>query len=346
MWAIRKHFPHAFLALLHDQHVSESYLPGSGVLPAKGLFDGYISYQACKEGAGFRKLLKTIPEIRRGRFDTLVYLAPRLRTNRQIWRDLAFFRLGGIGRCLGWRGMKSLKRLVTEKPLPYLDREADHLLSRLARSGIRVPPPGAGCMDLGLTEGEVKEARDWLSGQKVLNQQQLLVGMGVGSKMGAKIWPKDRYALLGRYIIEQLGGVPIIFGGAEDRELGDSLIREWQTGANAAGALPVRQAAAALKFCRLYVGNDTGTMHLAAAVGVQCVAIFSARYFPGCWYPYGANHVVLRAQVPCEGCMAEDCREFDMVCLTSIRVEDVARACREALDPPKVNALETRLVLS
>ena len=66
-------------------------------------------------------------------------------------------------------------------------------------------------MDLGLTEGEVREAKDWLDGQKVLNQQHLLVGMGVGSKMPAKIWPKERYALLGRYIIEQLGGVPDCF---------------------------------------------------------------------------------------------------------------------------------------
>ncbi len=342
MWAIRKRFPNAFLALMNDQHCNEDYIRALGALPEKGLFDEYISYNACREGAPFLNLLKTIPEIRRGRFDALVYLAPRQRTFCQIYRDLAFFRLGGIRRFIGWRGIQNPKMLHSEKPLPYLDHEADHLLSRLARSGIPVPPPGQGCMDLGLTEGEIKEAKDWLSGQKVLNQQLMLVGMGVGSKMPAKIWPKDRYALLGHYIIEQLGGVPIIFGGPEDRELGDSLIREWKTGANAAGALSVRQAAAALKFCRLYVGNDTGTMHLAAAVGVQCVAIFSARYFPGCWYPYGPNHIVLRAQVPCEGCMAEDCREFDTVCLTSISVAEVARACREALDHPKVNSLEAR----
>ncbi len=334
MWAIRRHFPNAFLALMNDQHCSEAYIQALGALPEKGLFDGYISYDACREGAPFWDLLKTIPEIRRGRFDMLVYLAPRRRTMSQIFRDLVFFRLGGIRRFVGWRGIKNPPMLHNEKPLPHLDYEADHLLKRLARSGIPVPPPGQGCMDLGLTEGEVREAKDWLDGQKVLNQEHLLVGMGVGSKMPAKIWPKERYALLGRYIIEQLGGVPVVFGGPEDRELGNSLIKEWQIGANAAGALPVRQAAAALKFCRLYVGNDTGTMHLAAAVGVQCVAIFSARYFPGCWYPYGSNHMVLRAQVPCEGCLAEDCREFSLACLKSIRVEDVAMACRKALDRP------------
>jgi heptosyltransferase III len=342
MWAIRKHFPNAFLALMNDQHVNEGYIQALGALPKKGLFDGYISYNACREGALFGNLLKTIPEIRRGRFDTLIYLAPRRRTVSQIYRDLAFFRLGGIRRFVGWRGMKNPQVHHRLKPLPHLDYEADHLLSRLARSGIPVPPPGEGCMDLRLTAEEFKEAKNWLSGQKVLNQGHLLIGMGVGSKMPAKIWPKDRYGLLGSHIRAQFGGVPIIFGGPEDRELGDSLIREWKTGANAAGELNVRQAAAALSFCRLYVGNDTGTMHLAAAVGTQCVAIFSARYFPGCWYPYGSNHIVLRAEVACEGCMAEDCQEFDTVCLKSISAEDVVAACRQALDHPKFNPVEPR----
>ena len=341
MWAIRRHFPDAFLALMNEQNLSKGCLQSLVVLPGKGLFDQYISYTACKEGASFWNLVKIIPEIRRGQYDTLVYLAPRARSNWQVWRDLIFFRAGGIRKFIGWRGTKSLKKLMAKKPLPCLDREADHLLSRLDRSGIPVPPPGQGCMDLLLSEAEIQEAMNWLRCKKILNKQQMLIGMGVGSKMPAKVWPKDRYAALGRHIIEELGGVPIIFGGPEDREQGDSLIREWQTGANAAGELTVRQAAAALSFCRLYVGNDTGTMHLAAAVGTQCVAMFSARYFPGCWYPYGSNHIVLRAKVPCEGCLAEKCQEFDTVCLKSISVEDVAGACRQALDHPKFNKISS-----
>jgi ADP-heptose:LPS heptosyltransferase len=185
-------------------------------------------------------------------------------------------------------------------------------------------------MDLRLTQEEIEEAKNWLS-LSGLNRQQVLIGMGVGSKMPAKTWPRDRYTLLGRRIIEELNGIPIIFGGPEDRALGDNLIKEWTVGGNAAGELNVRQAAAALSFCRLYLGNDTGTMHLAAAVGTRCVAIFSARTFPGCWYPYGSGHTVLRANVPCEGCMLEKCREFDLACLKLISVEEVMDACRRAL---------------
>jgi heptosyltransferase-3 len=331
MWAIRRHFPNAFLALMHDQHFNEGYIPALGALPEKGLFDAYISYEACKEGISVRKILKILPKIRLGEFDTLVYMAPRFRSKWQVWRDLAFFRLAGIRRFIGWRGVKNLKKLVNKKPLPYLDREADHLLSRLARSGIPVPPPGQGCMDLLLNEAEIEEAKSWLRFQKDLRQEQLLIGMGVGSKSPAKIWPRDRYAALGHQIIERLRGVPIIFGGPEDRELGDSLIREWKIGANAAGELNIRHAAAALSFCRLYVGNDTGTMHLAAAVGTQCVAIFSDRYFPGSWYPYGSHHLVLHRRVPCGGCGVFQCLENDNTCLKLISVEAVWESCQAAL---------------
>lgn len=337
IWAIRQQFPEAFLTLLNDQHETDACTPAIRTLPAKGLFDEYMHYKADSDGAPFWNLIRLIPQIRRKRFDTLVYLAPRLRKMRQIWRDLIFFRLSGITSYIGYQGMGTHKKLATETHLPYLDHEADHLLSRLSGSGIPVPPPGQGRMDLLLTEEEMKEAREWLANHVELNEQQILIGMGVGSKYPAKIWPGERFTLLGRHIIDRLGGFPIIFGGPEDRELGNSLMSEWRVGANAAGELNVRQAAAALSFCRLYVGNDTGTMHLAAAVGTRCVGIFSARDFPGSWHPYGPNHIVLRANVACEGCMLSDCVKYDMACLKLISIRDVTRACAKALNYNEVS---------
>jgi lipopolysaccharide heptosyltransferase III len=330
IWAIRQYFPKAFLALLYDQHAGRNYPPALSTLPERGLFDELLSYPADQDGAAWGKIIRLVPAIRRKQFDTLVYLAPSLRRQRQVWRDLVFFRLAGIKRFLGDQGMLDYDRLAGIKPLPYLDHEADHLLSRLGRSGIPVPPPGQGCMDLLLTEAEVKQAKDWLANHLGLNEPGILIGMGVGGKRSAKVWPRERFAQLGRYLIDQLAGVPVIFGGPEDRELGNSLISEWGAGANAAGELTVRQAAAALSFCRLYVGNDTGPMHLAAAVGTRCVGIISGRNFPGQWHPYGAGHLVLRARVACEGCRATDCSH--MTCLQAINVQDVIRACREALN--------------
>lgn len=331
MWAIRRFFPKAFMALLYDQHTGRNYPQALRTLPERGLFDEFISYEANQDGAALAKIIGVVQQIRRRQFDTLVYLAPRFRSKRQVWRDLVFFRLAGITRFIGCQGMTTFEKLAAEKPLPHLEHEADHLLSRLGRSGIPVPPPGQGCMDLLLTEEEKKEARAWIAGHIGHNESRILIGMGVGSKFPEKVWPRERFVQLGRYLIDQLAGTPVIFGGPEDRELGDSLINEWGAGANAAGELSVRQAAAALSLCRLYVGNDTGPMHLAAAVGTRCVGIFSARDFPGSWYPYGPNHLVLRAQISCEGCKLIGCHH-DLACLKMISVEDVVKACVKALN--------------
>src|SRR5207244_13352223 len=78
--------------------------------------------------------------------------------------------------------------------------------------------------------------------------------------------------------------------------------------------------------CTLYLGNDTGTMHLAAAVGTRCIAIFSARDHPGKWYPYGQGHVVIRKRVTCEGCLLTVLEEHGMRCRDEINVEVVCQA--------------------
>jgi len=101
--------------------------------------------------------------------------------------------------------------------------------------------------------------------------------------------------------------MPVAFGGAEDAAAAEQLIAVCGRGASACGKLGMRGAIRALRDCRLYVGNDTGTMHMAAAAGVQCVAIFSARNPPGKWFPYGSGHRVHRVAVSCEGCYLDVC---------------------------------------
>jgi len=67
-------------------------------------------------------------------------------------------------------------------------------------------------------------------------------------------------------------------------------------------------------------------MHLAAAAGIPCVAIFSARDYRGLWEPYGENHKVLRFDVPCSGCGLEVC-DKNLECLNGIPVQQVYEAC-------------------
>lgn len=329
--AIRKNFPDAFIALLNNAHEDKKRVMAESVLPSKGLFDAWLTYPT-GENVSVKEQLKLLFEIRKLKFDTLVYLAPRLRTAKQVKRDLLFFRLAGIGEFIGHKGLPSpLPEKENEKSLPLIEHEADHLLYRLSLSGIDVPPKGEGSIDLQLTQEEIERAKAWLEkncGEAF--QENRLVGIGAGSKWQSKIWSEENYSKLGERLINELKLFPVIFGGAEDKPLAERLVASWKQGAVSAGELDVRQSAAALSFCCLFVGNDTGTMHLAAAVGTKTVIAFAAQDYPGRWYPYGAVHTVLREAVPCEGCMLKVC-DKDNLCLTSISVERVFEACKKSL---------------
>jgi heptosyltransferase-3 len=334
-WALRQHFPQAHIALLSNAFEGSNRVLAQSVLPATGLFDQWLTYLTGDDRTPVRGFFKLLRRLRRERFDTLVYLAPRQRTPRQVGRDLLFFRAAGIRHFIGHRGFAPYPPRVKDQPLPVLEHEADHLLGRLERSGIPVPPPHQRRVDLRLTPDEMSRARSWLAamcGEAYLLGR--LVAICPGSKWPSKIWPEDRFSEVGRRLLNEAGLFPVIFGGAEDRERGERLIALWGNGANAAGSLNVREGAAALSHCRLYVGNDTGTMHMAAAVGTPCVVTLSAQDWPGRWYPYGEGHIVLRRAVVSEGCMLSVC-DRDLECLKLIEAEEVLQACRTILNRPQ-----------
>lgn len=331
LWALRKHFPSAQLCMLVDRHPDAHYVMPGQALPRDRLIDDWIEYPtSIITGVQPKLMVEIMFDLRRRRFDTMVYLVPRGRQPWRVWRDLAFFRLAGIRNFIGHEGRKSLPPKVEGRPLPLVEHEADNLLTRLSLSGIPVPLPGKGCMELCLTNEEQEQVACWMTDRIGKRFNQLpLIGIGPGSKWPSKVWPVERFAELGQRLIAQLGVYPIIFGSSEEYDLGERLVAQWGRGANAAGQLGVRQAAAVLKACRLYVGNDTGTMHLAAAVGVPCVGIFAAIDWPGRWYPYGAKHIVLRRSVPCEGCLLRICIDEEMRCLKLVSVDDVFVACQQ-----------------
>src|SRR5207248_11708837 len=111
---------------------------------------------------------------------------------------------------------------------------------------------------------------------------------------------------------------PVVFGGSEDKVIGEWLLEKWGRGYNAAGVLGIRPSLVAMQRCLLFLGNDTGTMHMAAAAGLPCVAIFSARESPGLWYPAGEGHRIFRSVVVCEGCWQLVCLVLGIICLKQV----------------------------
>jgi ADP-heptose:LPS heptosyltransferase len=169
----------------------------------------------------------------------------------------------------------------------------------------------------------------WLTKLIPHAERRFLLGLGIWSNMPAKRWPLERYAeVVGCLMKTQPKLFPIVLGGAEVRKIGEDLVRHWGEGAVAAGEFTIQESAHLLARCGLYLGNDTGIMHLADVMGTPCVAIFSARDQVGKWYPHGSRrNIVLRKEVPCAGCMLRECIQNQMRCLKEITVDEVFAAC-------------------
>lgn len=336
IWAVKDNFSDSELFLLNNKNSDPNRLTGRDVLGGTGLFAGFFNYPFAAKG--FRKfvvpfqLLRLLAKLRAGRFDVLVYLAPSQRNSRQIARDRFFFRLAGIAKSFGMEGFPAFPAKIPGQPLQEIPREADLLLRRLETSGLTVPLPGMGKFDLGFNEVEQKEFNaqiSWFSS----DEGRPWIGIGPGSNMPVKIWPEDRYREVVHEILKNYKAWPVVLGGLEDEGIGERLVKAWGCGYNLAGKLSVRQSALALRQCKLYLGNDTGTMHLAATVGIRCVAVFSSRTYPGQWYPYGDGHHVFRKEIECEGCELVVCAEKRMECILSIEPKEVLATCLAVLDP-------------
>lgn len=335
-WTIRKSFPSARLTLLSNANsANRKYVLAQSVLPERGLFDDWLTYPVETGKLGYlQSFASLLTEIRRRKFDAVVYLMTRNRIPLQVKRDVLFFRLCGIKNIIGTEYL--LRNYLDPKscpPLPSVEPEADYLVSCLKYENFPfVDEILSG--DLALTADEINLADEWLNKNcfPMANGKQL-IAVAPGSKWKSKIWSEDRFYEVIDKLIREKNIFPIIFGGLEDREKGNRLISEWKTGANAAGDLALRPAAAAIAKCQLYVGNDTGTMHLAAAVDTPCVGIFAAIDWENRWKPFGENHTVIRKKVECEGCLSP-VSFYNNKCLDLIEVKEVYQACAKTLNLP------------
>ncbi|MBX7060681.1 MAG: glycosyltransferase family 9 protein [Pyrinomonadaceae bacterium] len=330
-WSLRKAFPAAKLTLLSNADKrNPNYLASASVLPSTGLFDQFIDYPT--NVSSFESIFGAVKlafSLRRERFDAVFYLMPRARTEKQIARDRLFFRISGIEHVFGLEyTLENSLAGPIPSPAPNVCSETDFLLDLLENAGV----PGdqaALSTALNLTELELKAGTAFLV-ENGIDAGERIIAIAPGSKWASKIWFEDRYREVVQRLIKKHNAFPIVLGGSEDRGCGERLIKAWGRGANAAGRLNVREAAALLLHCSLYLGNDTGTMHLAAAVGVRCVAIFAAIDYPGRWVPFGSGHQIFRRSVECEGCHTPDCFNANR-CLDLVGVEEVFRAASQIL---------------
>jgi len=334
-WAIRKAFPNAHLTLLSNYDPkNRHHVSARNVLPEKGLFDSWITYP---NSANKLRITAGLAELgfrlRAGKYDSLFYLLTRVRSRRQIERDIRFFRVAGIKQIFGVRNaIANILPRMPPVPSPQITSEGDFLMESLLSEHI-VDAENAHCRELLLTEDEKSAAAEFVARANLANMiRGPIVAIAPGSKWPSKTWSIQRLKATVSKLIGSHTAFPIVFGGEEDQRVGKELLEAWNTGANAAGALTVLQAAAALEHCDLFLGNDTGTMHLAAHLGVPVVAIFGSTE-PALTVPRGSDHRILRHHVACSPCFLREC-PLDFRCMRAIPVGEVVKAIESALRIP------------
>lgn len=159
-------------------------------------------------------------------------------------------------------------------------------------------------------------------------------GLNPGAEYGpAKRWPAERFIAAAVALRNKIRCRWVIFGGAGDVELCGTMARELGQGVgeppvNLAGQTSLRELAAALKICEWVLTNDTGPMHLAAAVGVRVAAIFGSTS-PELTGPiFSPAARVVRRPPPCSPCFLREC-PIDLRCLRGIEAQQVVEAILE-----------------
>ena len=262
-------------------------------------------------------------ELRRRGFDLAVIPHRSFRSALVAW-------LAGIPRRVGFAASAGRFLLTDAVPFAWLTHDLERNLalarplgaeSRASAGEARyvAPLPPSPALAARLAEaGIAPDAR--------------LAGVHPGAAWATKRWLPERFAELCRRLKSE-GLTPVLVGGPGDAALGADIARA-SGAADLVGKTDLEELKSLMGRLSLFVTNDSGPMHLAAAAGVPVVAVFGATTRELGFFPYGTGHRVVEADLACRPCGlhgARACPEGHFLCMRLIGVDQVHRACREAL---------------
>ena len=251
-------------------------------------------------------LLPVISLLKRQRnFDVAILFPNSLRVALESW-------LSGIPRRVGYRG--HWRRLLLNQTVrePRKPGPPEHHSLRFLRIARECGAETSNAQPLPQTSN--------------IKPQTSKLGLCPGAEYGpAKRWLPERFAEVAAKVSAQSSAQWILFGTKNDMAIGDQIAAAiGDHCVNRIGHTTLDQLIDELRECRLVLTNDTGTMHLAALLGVPVVAIFGSTE-PRLTGPLGDGHIILRHHVECSPCFLREC-PIDFRCMKAVRSEEVADA--------------------
>ncbi len=274
-----------------------------------------------RRDGGFSEFLRVVREIRVERYDLALDL-------QRIQKSALLARLSGAPAVIGFdRGRtKEASWLWTKDRIPPGDPNA-HRVEQYLEFARHLGWAGAGPRHL-LPRDE--EAERWASERvRELGSRPVLVN--VGATKPANRWIPERFGELARALRAELGLPVVLTGGPADRATADrALAAAGSEVVDLVGRTSLRELVALTSRARLFIGCDTGPMHIAAALGIPVVALFGPAD-PRRTGPWGSGHGIVRVPPPCSPCQRRAWNPARHACMEDITVALVLEAARSRL---------------
>jgi heptosyltransferase-2 len=323
--AVRKRFPDAEIAVVARPYVADIYRD-------QEICDQLIPYDPKGAHTGFSSRERLAEELRAQKFDVALLLQNAFDAAWLAWRAKIPER---IGYARDGRSFLLTKAVPVPRPGEIPAHEKFYYLELLRRAGWLEFAPDESFIGLCVSGEKGRSAEEFLH-KSGARQGALRVAIGAGASYGsAKCWPPSRFAEVANRLQSELDAEVILFGTAAEASVSAAISAEMRrppvdlTGKTAIADLP-----ALLSQCHLFIGNDSGAMHVAAAVGLPVVAVF------GPTDPFGTAPVTPRCSIVqqrpyCSPCFLRRC-PTDHRCMTAVTTDAVEAAARPWLSSIQV----------
>jgi ADP-heptose:LPS heptosyltransferase len=293
---LRNRFPHARITVAVGK-------PGAEIIKLSGYSDALLEVDrvALRDGnklVSIARIVKLVGRVRSGKFDFVVDLHSLSETN------LLGFLSGAPHRLYSRRPGRSLDYLSNFKPRPPEEAKSSHMVDRyldvLKPLGVQDQNRRPHLKTSALADQKVEA----LLKKEKANTGALLVGLFPGSGHAGRRWPLERFAELADYLTRNDRVRVIVFAGPEEHQLIPAMRPLFPATTIFFDRLTIQQLASAQARLTLFVSNDTGPMHVAAAVGTSVIVLMD-RPTPHVFVPVGDQHRLIFSKAVGEISVAE-----------------------------------------
>jgi heptosyltransferase II len=307
--------PDANISILARSYVADIYRD-------QNVANELIIYDHRGKHAGIFGRERLVAELRLRGFDVAILLQNAFDAAWLAWRACIPQR---IGYARDGRSILLTKAVPAPKPGEIPAHEKFYYLELLRRAGWIDSVPDELFIKLHVNEASRARTAQQLAAAGV-RPAAIRIAIGAGASYGsAKCWPPSRFAELANHLQAQWDADVILFGATGETDVSSAIASEMKRAPiDLTGKTTVADLPALLSQCHVFIGNDSGAMHVAAAVGLPTVAIFGPTD-PFGTAPVTPRHTIVRQQPYCSPCFLRRC-PIDHRCMTRITTSEVEAA--------------------